>query len=67
MWNWAKVCEDMFEDGLIVEDLEFALNNTARNSKKHKSFDLDIYYDNTVSATCPFRILTTITKYDWFK
>ena len=57
----------MFEDGLIVEDLEFALNNTARNSKKHKSFDLDIYYDNTVSATCPFRILTTITKYDWFK
>ena len=31
--RWAKVCEDIFKDNLVVEDLTLAQNKAARYSK----------------------------------
>ena len=51
---WRDISIEV-ECSLFVEELELALDNAARIIKKHMSFDSEIYYDNTVSATCPRR------------
>ena len=45
-WIWANVCEDIVEDGFVVEDLVFAQTKAGRQRNKNEILKTTFIFHN---------------------